>query len=195
MLDNATLVTTYPIQRSSIGQQLQQVARLMATRKERRAERDIFFVQTRGWDMHNEAVNELREKFQELNGALQDFVAEVKAQGLWDSTVMSTHSDFGRTLTSNGQGTDHAWAGNHVVLGGKVQGNKIFNEFPSSLLEGGDQDIGRGRLVPKYPWESVMVPIAEWLGIQETEMAGIFPNLDKFDRTSHIISQSALFKA
>jgi len=195
LLANATLTTTYPTQGSSIGQQLNQVARLMATRGERRAERDIFFVQSSGWDMHGEAVDDLKEKFQELDDALRDFVAEVKAQGLWESTVMVTKSDFGRTLTSNGQGTDHAWAGNHMVLGGAVQGKKVYNEYPSSLLQGGEQDIGRGRLVPKFPWESMMVPIATWLGVPESGMAGVFPNLGKFDRSSHIISRTALFKA
>ena len=60
--------------------------------------------------------------------------------------VLVTTSDFGRTLTSNGKGTDHGWAGNQFVVGGKVKGGEIYNEFPSSLLEGNLYDVGRGRI-------------------------------------------------
>lgn len=44
---------------------------------------------------------------------------------------MVTHSDFARTLTPNSNsGSDHAWAGNYMVVGGGVKGGEIFNEFP-----------------------------------------------------------------
>merc|ERR1712176_768485 len=110
-------------------------------------------------------------------------------------TVLVTSSDFGRSLTSNGAGTDHAWAGNHIVLGGNVKGGHVFNDFPSSLLEGNDQDAGRGRLIPKYPWESMMVPIAEWMGVEESDQASVFPNLANFDSSSQIISRASLFSS
>merc|ERR1711904_200837 len=120
-------------------------------------------------------------------GALRSFVGELKAQKVFDKTVLASESEFGRSLTSNGAGTDHAWAGNHFVIGGSVNGGHVFNDFPSSLLEGSEQDLGRGRLIPKYPWESMMVPIAGWMGVQESQHATVFPNLAKFDRASHIL--------
>jgi uncharacterized protein YceK len=36
--------------------------------------------------------------------------------GIWDGVTVVTVSDFGRTLTSNGLGTDHAWGGNHFII-------------------------------------------------------------------------------
>merc|ERR1711924_377746 len=75
---------------------------------------------------------------------------ELKAQNIFESVVIASESDFGRTLSSNGAGTDHAWAGNHFVIGGNVNGGRVYNDFPSSLLDGNDQDLGRGRLLPKY---------------------------------------------
>merc|ERR1712232_1218611 len=74
-------------------------------------------------------------------------------------------------------------------------GGRVFNDFPQSLLEGNEQDAGRGRMIPKYPFESVMVPIAEWMGAdpQSSAFVNVFPNLENFDRTAHIIGKQDLF--
>merc|ERR1712072_1020170 len=128
----------------------------------------------------------------EIDTALRGFVAELKAQNVFDSTVVLTQSEFGRTLSPNGAGTDHGWAGNHFVLGGSVNGGHIFNDFPKSFLEGNEQDVGRGRLIPKYPWESMMLPMAEWMGLQKSQFKDAFPNLDNFG-TSHLIARASLF--
>lgn len=120
---------------------------------------------------------------------------ELKAQNIFDSTVLVSESDFGRSLTSNGAGTDHAWAGNHFVLGGSVNGGRVFNDFPTSLLEGNDQDAGRGRLIPKYPWDNVMVPLAEWMGVEGSDLNSVFPNLANFNTATHIISKDSLFSS
>merc|ERR1711990_214557 len=115
------------------------------------------------------------------------------AQKSFDSTVVVSQSEFGRTLTSNGEGSDHGWAGNHFVLGGGIRGGRVFNDFPTSLLQGNDQDVGRGRLIPKYPWENMMVPIAEWMGVEESRLSGsVFPNLANFDRAKHILAKDTL---
>ena len=96
-----------------------------------------------------------------LNQALEDFVTEMKAQdNVWENITMVTTSDFGRTLSSNGAGTDHAWAGNHIVLGGSIIGGQVLNKYPESLLPKSDQDAGRGRLIPTYPWESLCCALA-----------------------------------
>merc|ERR1712196_182548 len=122
------------------------------------------------------------------------FVDELQKQEVFDSVVLATESDFGRTLTSNGGGSDHGWAGQHIILGGGIRGGKIFNQYPTSLVEGNDQDAGRGRLIPKYPWESMMVPIAEWMGLETSQHSSVFPNLANFN-SSHIIGRSSLFSS
>jgi len=191
-LDNVTLQTQYPTV-TGLSKQLHQVSRLIATREQRRAERDFFFVSLGGFDTHSDVNEILDEKFKEMDDALRDFVAELEAQNIFDSVVLTTQSDFGRSLTSNGAGTDHAWAGNHLVLGGGVNGGRVFNDFPASLLEGNEQDAGRGRLIPKYPWESMMVPIAEWMGMDDSQRPTVFPNLGNFNVSTHIISKTNLF--
>jgi len=156
---------------------------------------DLFYVDIGGFDAHSNAAEVLAEKFGYIDNALKAFVGEMKAQNIFDSVVIASESDFGRTLSTNGAGTDHAWAGNHFVIGGKINGGRVYNDFPSSLLLDSEQDLGRGRLIPKYPWESMMVPIAEWMGVTESQQATVFPNLANFDRSKHILAQSQLFKA
>ena len=129
-----------------------------------------------------------------MNHGFKKFVAEMKAQNLFESVVMVTHSDFARTLTPNsGAGTDHAWAGNYVVAGGGIKGGKIFNSFPKSLLPGAEQDAGRGRLIPKFPFENFMLPIAQWMGLEESQFQQVFPNVGNFNSSS-FIDKTNLFK-
>merc|ERR1711953_184229 len=191
-LDNVQLETDYQTN-SGLQKQLHQVARLIKAREERRAERDLFFVEVGGWDMHSDLKDKLNTKFTEVDDAIRGFVDELQQQNVFDSVVLATESDFGRTLTSNGGGSDHGWAGQHIILGGGIRGWKIFNQYPPSLMEGNDQDAGRGRLIPKYPWESMMVPIADWMGLESNLQASVFPNLENFD-ASHIVTKSSLFK-
>jgi cullin-associated NEDD8-dissociated protein 1 len=191
-LDPVQVATEYDTG-SSLAEQLHQVARLIKTRDDRKAERDFFFVQSNQWDMHHNLLNDLPEALGIVDDAIRDFQEEMQDQGVWDKVVLVTNSDFGRTITSNGQGADHAWAGNHMVLGGAVNGGRIYNEYPSTLLEHNDNhtnmyDIGRGRLIPKYPWESMLVPVAEWLGVESSQLDTVFPNYGNFDRTRDIIS-------
>jgi uncharacterized protein (DUF1501 family) len=193
-IDEVVLTTDYD-DTTGLAKQLMQVARLIATRAVRRAERDFFYVRLGGFDTHDNNNEVLDAKFAEISDALEGFVAELRGQEIFGSTVIVTSSEFGRTLTSNGLGTDHAWAGNHFVLGGGIRGGSIFNDFPESLLEGNAQDAGRGRLIPKYPWESVMAPIAEWMGADPSSgpFASVFPNLANFDSSEHIIGKTDLF--
>jgi len=169
------------------------VARLIKGRSLRLAERDLFFVQLGGFDTHSGQTDRLSESFAEIDGALRDFVGELTQQGVFDDVVIVTHSDFGRTLTSNGAGTDHGWGGNHIVIGGGIHGGQIFNKFLQTYMPESEYDAGRGRVIPQHPWESVMVPIAEWMGVEELE--AVFPNLPNFNRSTHIISRESLFKA
>merc|ERR1712196_97684 len=110
-----------------LTKQLKQVARLIATRDDRKADRDFFFVTLNGFDLHSDASEGLEELFKDVDDSLKAFVTEVKAQGVWDSVVLASESDFGRSLQSNGAGTDHAWAGNHMILGGKVKGGSLLS--------------------------------------------------------------------
>lgn len=167
--------------------ELKQVARLIGSRNQRKAERDFFFVGFGGFDMHTGLEARLAGRFATMHTGISAFVAEMKAQGIWNDVVFVTQSDFARTLDPNAnKGTDHAWAGQHFILSGSVKGGRIYNDFPESMKAGNKQDVGRGRLIPKYPYESYMVPIAKWLGVEDGLLRGVFPNYMNFN-SSYII--------
>jgi len=80
------------------------------------------------------------------------------------------------------------------MISGGLNGGRIMNKFPAALQAGNDHDLGRGRMIPEFPWESMMVPLADWLGMDADQEASAFPNLARFNRTQHIIPTEALFK-
>ena len=108
------------------------------------------------------------------------FVAGMRAQGVFESVALFSSSDFGRTLTSNGQGTGHGWAGNHLMYGGAVQGGKIYGKYPNKLGAASERAI-RGKIVPTQPWEAMWEPIAEWMGVTDArDMKVVLPNAENF---------------
>jgi len=168
-----TDVGSFP--RNDIGRQLEVVSRLIATRHCRGNDRDIFYVEMSGFDHHSDMLDKLDKKLEDIDAALQAFVAEMKSQKEWDNVALVAASEFGRTLSPNsGQGTDHAWAGNYFVIGGKVNGSQILGAYPSDLTEKGDLMLGRGRLIPTTSWDAVWSGVAQWFDVED-EVSSVFP--------------------
>ena len=119
-------------------------------------------------------------------------MAELKAEGVWNDVVLVVVSDFGRTLNSNGQGTDHAWGGNYLVMGGGVKGGQILGDYPSGLGDDSDCNIGNGVLLPTTPWEAMWQPIAEWMGADDAKLDFLLPNAANFPANT-LISHDEMF--
>lgn len=133
-----------------------------------------------GFDTHSMVDERLTEKFSTMDTALRGFIAELKALELWESTVVVQFSEFARTLDPNtGQGSDHAWGGNHFMFGGAVKGGKVLGEYPVDFEQGDDAGIvlSRGRMIPTSPWDSMWYGVAEWFGIPShgPEMDKVLP--------------------
>eukprot|EP00662_Eupelagonemidae_sp_cell21_P057431 gene57431-biopygen50799 len=196
---------------SSIADQLQMVAKLMKVRSSLGRQRDAFFVATGGFDTHHDLHNTLTSNMKEIDDAIANFKEEMVAQTIWENVVLLSTSDFGRTLTTNGEGThsdrfssrlfghsfrlhffpiphllaatvctDHAWAGNHFVVGGGVKGGRFHGVYPDVLTEDGPQVLGRGRVLPTTSWEMVWDPIAKWYGIEAGRLDTVLPNRQDF---------------
>ena len=180
----------------SLSRQLKNVARIMNIRQFMKSERDMFFVQIGGFDTHSNMKSTVDEKFTIINAAISSFVEEMKNKSLWNNIVLMTSSDFGRTLTTNGRGSDHGWAGNMFMIGGNVNGSQIFGNYPDNLRKTDDNliAVGRGRLIPTTPWEGMWKGVAEWFNVSSLEMETVFPNLKNFVSSSHIISRDVMFK-
>lgn len=177
-----------------LSKQLKQVARLVKTRELVQTEREVFYVSIGGFDMHNELYYALKDRLAEINGALRSFVAEMQDLGVWDDVVVLSSSEFARTLTSNGRGSDHAWGGNHFVLGGSISGGQILGDFPSVLNADGEQILDRGRVIPTTSLEALWSPLADWFGVEADRMDELLPNRPNFAADA-LFSTRQLFRA
>ena len=133
---------------SALGAQLQTVAQqIVAGRNQLDVKRQVFFVSIGGFDNHDGLNTDHPEVLTEVNDALVSFHSSMQNLGISQEVTAFTASDFGRTLVSNGNGTDHGWGGHHVILGGDVRGGRIFGRIPTLDDEGPD-DVGQGRALP-----------------------------------------------
>ncbi len=96
-----------------------------------------------------------------------------------DQVTTFTASDFGRTYSSNGDGSDHGWGGHHFVLGGAVRGGRIYGEMPVLAIEGPD-DTEDGRWIPSTSVDEYAATLARWFGVAESDMGVVLPNLGRF---------------
>jgi uncharacterized protein (DUF1501 family) len=174
---------------------IEALAQAILTHEARGSDRDVLYLELGGWDHHADMKNLLSRGFQNLNSALTLLEQEMKAQGLWDQIAVVVTSDFGRTLTPNsGSGSDHAWAGNYMVMGGSVEGGQVLGDYPSDLTASGPLNIGRGRLIPTLSWESMLNGLVEWMGVDSPEdLDYCMPN--RHNTGTRLFSKNELFHA
>ena len=177
---NSTLNTTFS--NSELSQSLQMVARTMKVRDELGVSRQTFFVRFDGWDHHDELLNNQNAMLGVVSKAMSEFQTALAELGLEDCVTTFTISDFARTLTSNGNGTDHAWGGNVLVMGGKVKGNEVYGSYPSLALNS-DLEVGGGVLIPQISTDEYFAELALWYGVPKSDLALLFPNIGNFYNT------------
>lgn len=166
-------------QHNFLSRQLQVIARTIAAREQLEMSRQIFFVTYGGWDHHDEVLSTQASMLKTLDIALSEFQEMISRIRLEKDVTTFTISDFGRTLTSNGNGSDHAWGGNALVVGGSVKGNEIYGNYPDLFL-GNPLDLGRGRLIPTTAADQYLAELALWYGVPTSELDIVFPNIHSF---------------
>ena len=166
---------------SPLSQQLYKVAQSIKAAKDLNLPQQTFFLRYIGWDHHDEVLNKQKAMLRVLSRALGEFQQALDGLGLADQVLTFTGSDFGRTLTSNGNGSDHGWGGNTLVMGNAVEGGKVFGRYPELKL-GKDNplDAGDGVLIPTTATDQLYAELALWFGVAKNELPRLFPNLDKF---------------
>ncbi|KAJ8608978.1 hypothetical protein CTAYLR_008963 [Chrysophaeum taylorii] len=164
-----------------LSQRFKDIARIINKREAFGYERAAFFVSIGGFDTHG-TLERLPGMLTEIDDALGSFVEEMRAQGVFDDVAVATMSDFGRTLTWNGQGTDHGWGGHHLIVSGGLNGSQIHGHYPKTLGPDGDMNInsGRGVIIPTTPWESMWAPLAKFMGVVDEDMDYVIPNIRNF---------------
>ena len=166
---------------NKLAAQLAMVAKLIAIKDEFRMTRQLYYVNLGGFDTHDNQLKEQPELFSKLSAALAFFHEALGEIGQLNNVTSFTTSDFGRTVTSNGDGTDHGWGNHHIVMGGSVAGADIYGTMPRIAVDGPD-DARNGRIVPTTAASQYAATSLRWLGMNETELDTLLPTLRNFNQ-------------
>lgn len=120
-----------------LGTNLRELARLIKSN----AGVEAAFAEVDGWDHHQNENSELPNLLNQFSNAIAAFCQDLGDR--MEDVVIVTMSEFGRTVEENGTGgTDHGHGSLMMVLGGAVQGGKIYGQWPGlekeQLFEGRD---------------------------------------------------------
>ena len=159
--------------------QLRMVARMIAARSALGTGRQVFFVSMGGFDLHDSLVAKHPGLLASLASALSSFHDTTVELGVANQVTAFTASDFGRTLSSNGDGTDHGWGSHHLVMGGAVNGGRFYGQLPDVSVSGPD-DVGQGRLLPTTAVDQLAATLGGWMGVSNTDLATVVPQITNF---------------
>jgi uncharacterized protein (DUF1501 family) len=167
--------------RQTLNRQLKMVARLIAARNALGLKRQVFLVSLGGFDNHDDLMTRHPPLLTQLGRALAGFQQAIDSLGVASQVTTFTASDFGRTMTSNGGGTDHGWGSHHFLLGGAVRGGAFYGTAPEALLNG-PEDVGQGRLLPSTSVDQYAATLARWFGVSDSEMSPVAPSITTFSQ-------------
>ncbi|MBV6323835.1 DUF1501 domain-containing protein [Duganella violaceipulchra] len=168
---------------NSLAVQLQTVARVIAGRDALGIKRQVFYVSLGGFDTHDSQARnqaDLLAKMAHAMAYFDDVLANLQGTDLRKQVTLFTASDFGRTFSSNGDGTDHGWGAHHFIMGGAVKGKDIYGSMPDTGV-GHDLDVGSGALLPTTSVDQYGATLASWFGLSATQIADVFPNIGNFN--------------
>jgi uncharacterized protein (DUF1501 family) len=175
----STLATVFP--RTSLGNQLAQIARIIQVRRQLGMTRQIFFASLNGFDTHTVQLTTQDSLYAQVSQALGAFYQATHELGVEGSVTTFTESDFSRTFQPNSSGgTDHAWGSHHLVLGGAVKGGDVYGQFPSLALGGPDDAGSEGRWIPSVATDQYAATMALWFGLSPQLLGSVLPNIGNF---------------
>jgi uncharacterized protein (DUF1501 family) len=169
--------TAFP--NTDLGKQLKMVARFINARGNLGMQRQIFFCSVEGFDTHSGQLAAQSGLLSELSQALAAFYSATVDMGVDQQVTTFTASDFGRTFTTNGVGSDHGWGSHQFVLGGAIQGGRLYGTLPT-LAIGGPDDTGQGRWIPTTSVDEFSATMASWFGVAASDLSTVFPNIGRF---------------
>lgn len=166
---------------NKLATQLSMVARMISGREQLGMRRQIFFVGLGGWDTHDNQTPRLQSLTAKLDEGLSDFNRALVQLGVHNNVTTFTSSDFGRSLTINGDGSDHGWGGHYLVMGGAVNGGKLYGNWPDYTVGGADDVGDKGRIIPDMSLNQLGASLGSWMDLSNSDLLSVFPDLQNFD--------------
>jgi uncharacterized protein (DUF1501 family) len=159
------------------------ILRMIHARQGLNMKRQIFFAALGGFDTHDAQLDDHAALLLELSTAIADFHTHTTQLGIADKVTLFTASDFNRTYNSNGKGSDHAWGGHHLIVGGAVNGGRLYGDMPILQIQGPDDTGTRGSWIPKVSTDEMSATLARWFGVSAGDLPLVLPNIGRFART------------
>lgn len=181
---------TGQVELNSLAVQLQAVARMIAAAPTLGLKRQVFHVAMTGHDTHDNQNAFQANNLSKLAHAMAAFDATLANLGGVDmrsAVTTFTTSEFSRTFNINGDGTDHAWGGHHMVMGGAVRGGDIYGQYPTLGVDIGgfnNPDMVQGSMIPTTSVDQYAATLGSWFGVSNTDLQTIFPNLNNFSKAN-----------
>jgi uncharacterized protein (DUF1501 family) len=173
------LATAFP--NTDLARQLKQVVQIVSVRSALGVQRQIFFVSIGGFDTHSNQLNAQDNLYNQLSQAMSAFYQATVEIGATSQVTSFTLSDFSRTYSPDStSGSDHAWGGHHLIMGGAVHGGDFYGKFPTLALSGPDDASDEGRWIPTTSLDQYAATLATWFGVPTADLPTIFPNLANF---------------
>ena len=164
---------------AGLNRQLKMVARLIDAQQSLGLSRQVFMVSMGGFDHHDNLALGHARLLTSLGNAMSGFQSAMESINKSEAVTSFTASDFGRTITSNGDGSDHGWGAHHLVMGGAVKGKRFYGTAPAPGL-GGPEDVGQGRYIPSTSVDQYAATLAKWFGVTDGEMVQVAPSINNF---------------
>ena len=168
---------------NQLADQLKMVARLISVSSQLGAKRQVFFVSIGGFDLHDNLVAVQPGLIGKVADAMRAFYDTTVSLGVADKVTSFTASDFGRTLQSNDDGSDHGWGSHHFVMGGAVRGKRFYGTAPQ-VGNGTPDDVGQGRLLPTIAVDQYAATLASWFGVSNGDLTTVLPNMGNYNASN-----------
>jgi len=183
---------------ASIFGQLESAAKMIrVSERDLNYKRQIFYIKASRYDSHSNQSNQHSVNLRSLSLALSDFYKALEEMGLDEQVLVISTSEFGRTLLSNGDGTDHGWGGHSFMLTGDTSfnGGQTFGTIMTDLsLDGENSYTSRGRVIPTTSIEQMLAPALRWFGVDNELMTTVLPNLNNFKTDSNASLETAFLQ-
>ncbi|HST22827.1 MAG TPA: DUF1501 domain-containing protein [Blastocatellia bacterium] len=178
---------TTPFPQTELGRQLKEIARIISLRSQTGAGRQVFFASLGGFDTHGGQAYQHWALLQQVSQAMAALYNATAEMGIANKVTSFTLSDFGRTLQPSGSGSDHGWGNHHLVVGGAVNGGRIYGQFPLmtnySAFNATHEDYAdnRGVMLPQFSLSQYGATLAKWFGAADAQLDTLFPTLASFN--------------
>ena len=155
-------------------------AKLLKIGKNKGFKRMVIAITLGGYDQHSTQPKTHSQRLRTLSLGIDRFMRSIEHLGLMNDVTLFTVSEFARSLGSNRDGTDHAWGGAYMVLGGAVKSGN-YGKFPDLTLEGEDDYTRKGRFIPSTSFTQYYATLLKWFGADTEVMNYALPELKNFD--------------